>query len=112
MSTVFDPTWQEITSPNRNPNSFFYFNYLQFENAIAQISDPHTRLTHFHLAILEQIALKHYAIAYQIYLDLASKRDEFMIEDYLLQEELTDVMNDITSSLKECGYPASHFDLA
>jgi len=111
MTTVFD-------SPNKtreqDQNVFFYLNYLDYENhldILAADYDPHTRLTHFHLAILEQVDLCHHAIAYQIYLDLVSKKSQFMIQDDHFHEELKDVMTDIVSSLQECGYPASLLDL-
>ena len=112
MNMVLDSK-DKITFGAQNQESFFYLNYLQYENEVNIHTpgyDPHERLTHFHLAIVEQIGMAHHAIAYQIYLDLASKKEQFLIQDYHFQEELGDVITDIISSLKECGYPASHFE--
>ncbi len=97
----------------RRESSFFYLNYLSYEKNLDvehQEYDPHSRLTHFHFAIIEQIGFGHFAIAEQIYKELILKKREFFPTGYFFKEEVIDLLEEIVFSLKEKGLKASMLD--
>lgn len=89
----------------------FLDHHKDYESSTFSIcSDPHERLSTFHLAIIEQLELDDAIRAYEIYVDLISKKDEFCFEEYAFSEEIRDVVNDIVLSLQNKGFQADHLD--
>lgn len=90
----------------------FYSTYLEQEDHKQFVEDPHERLTTFYLAIQELLGAGKHALAFGIYQDLITKKRDFHLDHYPCQEEIQDMLQDITSVMRNAGVFASSNDLS